>query len=110
MFQQLIALFLIVFFLSRLVWQRKKGKIGTNEFVFWLIFWVLASLAIIFLKWIDAVVAKLGFSGSGINVLLYLGVAISFYFIFKLRLKLEKIDKDLTKLTRVIAIGDKERK
>ncbi len=104
MFQQVIALIIIAFFVSRLFWQKRKKRVGANEFVFWLVFWILAALAIIFLKWIDALVAGLGFSGSGIEVLLYAGVVVLFYFIFRLRLRLEKIERDITKIVRNIAI------
>ncbi len=44
----------------------------------------------------------------GIEVLLYLGIAVLFYFIFRLRLKLEKIEKNITKIIREMAIKDKE--
>ncbi len=104
MFQQIIALIVIAFFLSRLFWQKQKKQISVNELVFWLIFWLLAATAIITLKWIDKLVANLGFSGSGIDILFYISVIILFYLIFKLRLRLVKIEKDITKLVRNIAI------
>lgn len=107
MLQQIIALIIIAFFAFRLLWQKRKKQIGANEFVFWLIFWILAALAVIFLKWIDALVAELGFSGSGIEVLLYAGVVVLFYFIFRLRLRLEKIERDITKIVRIIAVKNK---
>ena len=75
--------------------------------MFWLVFWLLAGLVIIFLKFIDELVAGLGFSGSGIEVLLYLSVAVLFYFVFRLRLKLEKVEKDITKVVQNIALKDK---
>lgn len=107
MLQQIIALIIIAFFLARLYWQKQKNHIGVNEFAFWLIFWLLAALLIIGLKYIDALVAYLGFSGSGIQVLLYLTVAVLFYFVFRLRLKLEKIEKDISTIVKNIALKDK---
>jgi hypothetical protein len=104
MLQQIIALIVIAFFLARLFWQKKGNKLSASEFIFWLIFWALAALAIIFLKLIDRLVADLGFSGSGIEVLFYLGVVILFYFIFRLRIKLEKIEKDITRIVREISL------
>jgi hypothetical protein len=104
MLQQIIALIVIAFFLARLFWQKKKNKLSASEFIFWLIFWALAALAIIFLKWIDRLVADLGFSGSGIEVLFYLGVVILFYLIFRLRIKLEKTEKDITRIVREISL------
>jgi hypothetical protein len=106
MLQQIIALIIIAFFLSRLIWQKKREKINGQEFVFWLIFWFFAGLAIVFLKKIDQLVAGLGFSGSGIEVLLYVAVAVLFYLIFRVRMKLEKIERDVTKIIREIAIRE----
>ena len=105
--QQIIALIIIALMLARLYWQKQKNYIGLNEFLFWLIFWILAAILIISLKFIDAIVAGLGFSGTGIEVLLYLSVAVLFYFVFRLRLKLEKIEKDITKIVQNIALKDK---
>lgn len=106
MFQQIIALIVIALFLARLFWQKKKGQIQATEFVFWLVFWMVAAGAIIFLKWIDRFVSFVGFSGSGIEVLLYLAVAIIFYLLFRLRLRLERTEKDITKLVSYIALKD----
>lgn len=107
MLQQAIALIIIAFFVARLYWQKKKNHIGANEFLFWLIFWLLAAGLIISLRLIDRLVSELGFTGSGIEVLLYLSVAALFYFVFRLRLKFEKTDKDLTEIVKNIALKDK---
>jgi hypothetical protein len=83
--------------------QKRKKKIGQNEFIFWLIFWLLGTVAIIFIRNIDHFVGWLGFS-SGINFLLYLAIIILFYMVFKLRLTLAKMDSNLTSLVRKIAL------
>jgi hypothetical protein len=108
MLQQIIALIIIAFFLARLYWQKQKNYIGFNEFLFWLIFWLISAVLIILLKFIDKLVLGLGFSGTGIEVLLYLAVAVLFYLIFRLRLKLEKIEKDITKIVKHIALKDRK--
>lgn len=105
MIQQLLGLLIIAFIVSRQVILYKKQLLAKGEFYFWLLFWLLAAIAIIFIKEIDSLVAKLGFSGSGINVLLYLAVITSFYFIFRMRLRLAKIEKDITQIVREVAIG-----
>jgi hypothetical protein len=106
MWQQIIALLIITFFLSRLFVQKKKKNINFSEFVLWIIFWLLAALAIIFLKQIDIFVSGLGFSSTGINFLLYLATMILFYLIFKLRLRLNNLENKLIKLTRNTAINE----
>ena len=104
MLQQIIAILIIIFFLTRLFLQRKNKQVNRTEFLFWLGFWFLAISLIVFIKKIDVLVAGLGFSATGIDVLLYLSVAIFFYFLFRLRLKLEKMDREITKIIREIAL------
>ncbi len=104
MMQQLIALIFISLFIIRLFQQKNKKQINSNEFVFWLSFWGLGALAIIFIRQLDQLLERLGFSGSGINFLLYIAVLSLFYLIFKLRLKISKLEKSLTDLVREIAL------
>lgn len=105
MLQQILALVIILFFLSRLFKQKKKKQIAGNEFIFWLSFWGLGALAVILLKPLDSLVKSLGFSSSAINYLLYLAILTLFYLIFKLRLKISKLDKDLTDLVSRLSIN-----
>lgn len=107
MLQQYLALVIIFLFITRLFWQKKKKHISANEFTFWLVFWVLSALAIASLKWLDALVKALGFSGKGIDVLLYLGVVILIYLIFRIRLRMERMEQDITKLVRDISLMNK---
>jgi len=109
MLQQIIALIIIAFILARLFWQKQKEKISASEFIFWLVFWCVSALAIIFLKWIDLVVSDLGFSSTGINFLIYLGMVLLFYLIFKINLKLEKMDREITKIVREEALKNRNK-
>ncbi len=105
MFQQILALIIIAFFFFRLIWQRKKGQINRSEFNLWFIFWVLATLAIVFIREIDRLVASLGFSREGIDILFYIAVIILFYLVFKVRIRQAKIEKEITKVVREVAIN-----
>ncbi len=105
MWQQIIALLFILFFLLRLIQQKKNKDLKQNEFNLWLAFWSIGAVAILFIKQIDKLVASLGFSGAGINFLLYLSLFTLFYLVFKLRLKIAKIESQLTKIVREIALN-----
>ncbi len=104
MLQQAIALLFIAIFIWRLSVQKKKKQIGGNEFVFWLSFWLIGAVAVIFIRFLDKLLVTVGFSGSGINFLLYLAVLSLFYLVFKLRLKISKLEKNLTDLVREITL------
>ena len=105
MLQQFLAFIIIFYFLFRLFWQKKKNEISRNEFIFWSIFWAVSMLLILFIKKIDQLVANFGFTASGIDVLLYASVIIIFYLIFRLRLRMEKIERNLTKIIREITLN-----
>jgi hypothetical protein len=106
--QQYIAITIIIFFLSRLLWQKKKKQLESKEFLFWFLFWFLAGIIIINIRHIDSIVAKFGFSSSGINVLFYISVVILFYFIFRIRLRQEKMEREITEIVKNIAINNKK--
>ena len=108
MFQQIIALIIIIFFLFRLCAQKRKEEISKNEFIFWLVFWFFSILAIVFIKKIDFFVASLGFSSSGINILLYLSILVILYMLFKIRIKIEKQDRNITKIIRELALTNRK--
>lgn len=106
MLQQAIALIIILFFIFRLASQKNRKEINRSEFTLWLIFWIVAATAIIFIRRIDQLLQSLGFSLSGINFLIYLAVLVIFYLVFRLRLNLAKLDRNLTELARQVALKD----
>ncbi|HOZ56403.1 MAG: hypothetical protein BWY51_00902 [Parcubacteria group bacterium ADurb.Bin316] len=108
MSQQLIALAIILFFLGRLFWQKRKKQVAANEFIFWLIFWLTAAIAVFFIKTIDKFFASLGFSSPSINILFYLATIVLFYLILRLRIRLEKVERNLTTIVKEIALTNKK--
>ncbi len=108
MLQQTIAIIIVSALILRLYVQKQKKEVTASEFSLWLAFWLLAALAIIFIKQIDQLVASLGFSGSGINFLIYLAVLSLFYLIFRLRLSLARMDRALTELARIITLNSRQ--
>lgn len=104
MLQQILAVIIILFFLIRLFRQKKGKEINSSEFFLWLIFWLVALAAIIFIRRIDALVAHLGFSGAGINILVYLVVLALVYLVFRMRLTLAKMEKNISALNQALTL------
>ena len=104
MLQQILALLVIIFFLIRLFNQKNKKQINGSEFLLWLIFWLIAFGAIIFIKQIDALVAWLGFSGAAINILVYLVVLALIYQVFRMRLTIAKMEKNISELNQALTL------
>lgn len=104
MWQQVLALIVIIFFLLRLFKQKKRQEITGQEFLLWLIFWIISAAAIIFIKKIDAVIRSLGFSGTAINFLVYLAVLALIYQVFHLRLTMAKMEKNLSVINQHLTL------
>ncbi len=104
--QQIIALAIILLFIVKIAGLRRKEIIGKNELIFWLSFWIISAIAIVFIKNIDSFLSNLGFSASGINFLFYISVLLLFYFVFRLRLSIAKLDRSLTDLNRELAVNN----
>jgi hypothetical protein len=109
MLQSSIALIIIILFIFRLAWQNHRRQISRAEYGFWLVFWFVSAILIVFIKDIDRLVASLGFSASGIQILLYLAVAWLFSQLLGLRLKLELMEKNITKLAEAKAAEEFKR-
>lgn len=105
MIQEILGLAVILFFILRLGWQYYKDQIAKSQFIFWLFFWFLGGLLVIFVKRLDDLALSLGFSSSGIQLLLYVAVVVMFYIIFRMRLKIARLEKDITELTRSVAVS-----
>ena len=100
---QYIATGIIVIILIQLLIQVLKDRAQLFKLLFWGIFW---GIALIFIWLPTNTIDKLGqlFGvGRGIDVLVYLSIIFLFYYIFKQNEKINKLEKEITKLVRRLA-------
>ena len=100
---QIIATIIILIIFYQLIKKIIKDKASLTRIIFWVLFWGI-SLIIIWLpkETIDSMGNIFGV-GRGIDVLVYLSVILLFYFNFKQTERIDKLEKDITKLVREIA-------
>lgn len=100
---QYIATGIIVIILIQLLIQVLKDRAQLFKLLFWGVFW---GIALIFIwlptNTIDKVGQLFGV-GRGIDVLVYLSIIFLFYYIFKQNEKINKLEKEITKLVRRLA-------
>ncbi len=107
----LIQTVLVVFFLFALfkvVSRFKVGELNLTATVGWVIFWIAAGV-IVLLPNSTAYFAKMVGIGRGADLVVYLALAILFFIIFKLTVKIELLNRDMTKLTRKISLDQKDK-
>ena len=89
------ALFAIVSVLKK----KKESLLGPKGTIFWVVFWLLAS---IFVWWPESTVKLANYLGigRGTDLVLYVSLAIIFFILFRLYVKIESIGRDITKVVR----------
>ncbi|MFA6088471.1 MAG: DUF2304 family protein [Candidatus Woesearchaeota archaeon] len=101
LFQYLLILF-VLFVTSRVFLQFKDKKIGVGQFLFWLCLWLVVLLFGIFFPYLWFVSNILGISRLA-DVFVYGSIAFLFYLMYRIYMKIESLEQEITKLTRAIA-------
>lgn len=106
---QIILILIIVFIVIRLIAKFRAREITSVGFFGWLTIWLAACGVII---WPDATVyvANVVGIGRGSDLVIYLAIIFLFYTIFRLTLRIEKMEKDLTKIVSLEALKDYDSK
>lgn len=102
----LIQYFLILLVLAiiyRTFSRWKQGSLALKEFIFWLCFWAVVSVVVIKPESTNFIANTLGV-GRGADMVIYLSIILIFYIIFQVTVKMEKIERNITKIVREMAI------
>lgn len=105
---KIVIIIFILFVLSRTVMRFKKGDITSRELAIWAVFWLLVAVASALPKKTDIVAQWLGVE-RGADLLVYLSIIALFFVVFKIIVKLEKIDRDITKVVRNTALDEEDK-
>lgn len=98
-------LLFIFFVLSRTFIRFKTKDITIQEFIIWSIFWSAVAIATLVPQQTDTLARLVGVE-RGADLLVYISIIVLFFVVFKIVVKLEKIDRDITKIVRQQALND----
>jgi len=104
---QIIILIFVLFALSRSLLRFKDKSINLREFMLWLGVWTVTILIALYPQLTGIFSNILGVE-NGINVLVYLSIIALFYLVFRVYVKADQIDQDLTKIVRELAKNGKK--
>lgn len=102
---QIIIILFILFAVSRVVLKYKESNISLGELALWLFFW-LAAAAVVLWPGSTSFLANLLGVGRGADLIVYLSIILLFYIVFRIFVKLEKIERDITKIVREVGLKD----
>jgi len=106
---KIFILIFILFVLWRTYLRYRKNDITWRELAIWIFFWCLVAGATILPQKTDIIAAWLGVS-RGADLLVYISIIALFFLIFRVIVKLEKIDSDVTRVVRRKALEEAEKK
>ncbi|MAF13876.1 MAG: hypothetical protein CMI53_03215 [Parcubacteria group bacterium] len=100
---------IIIIFAAFVLWRTfvrfKAAEITSREVVIWTVFWLLVVGVTLVPQQTDTISQYLGVE-RGADLLVYLSVITLFFIVFRIIVKLEKIDKEITKVVRNTALKD----
>jgi hypothetical protein len=106
---QLIAVVFALFALSRVILRLKDGNLSRREFVFWTFIWIFLIIVAFFPDLFTTIAIKLGLQ-QGVNLLSSLAIIVLFYLIFRLYVKVENTEQQITRLVRELSLERKKKK
>ena len=113
MFIKITTLILVALLVMRVGDKLKKKQLTFKEALFWGILWFAVGVVVLYPRLADQLAATLGLqTATGIDLVVYVAVGVVFYLVFRLYIRLDRIEHNLTKLARHLALreNDEERK
>lgn len=106
---QLIIAFLALSALISVARKKRENLLGPLGAFFWIVFWA-ALVSIVSLPNIAQRVADMIGIGRGVDLVMYASIAVLFFVVFKLHIKVEGLKRDLTVIAREKALEDRSAK
>jgi hypothetical protein len=104
---QILLVLFFVFALVKVVIRYRKGEVSERGLGFWVSFWLL-SAAVVLRPNSTAYFAKIVGIGRGADLVVYCSVALLFFIIFRLMITVNRLERQITVLTREIALKENQ--
>lgn len=111
---QILIVAFVVFALSRTIARFREGSLTAAWLVLWSAVWVAVAVAAI-LPQATSWFARLVGVGRGVDAVIYLSIIFLFYLVFRIFLRLQRLDHDITLIVRELGLrgkaggGDKDK-
>ena len=100
---QIFLLLFVAFAILKTIGRFRKKEITAGQVFFWCLVWITIAFATIFPQWTVIAANKFGV-GRGTDFVLYVAVALLLYIVFRLTVRIQKINRDITKIVRKDAL------
>jgi small membrane protein len=104
---QIMILIFALFAFSRVYTNIKLKNLERLEAIFWGIFWILVIITTLMPEMVSNIANKFGV-GRGVDLIIYFSIIILSYLIFRLYAQITKLERNITKIIRTIAIKNEK--
>ena len=108
-FIQVILVIFFVFAGYGAVRRYRNNELALPRLIIWLLFWLVATVVVILPNSTNYLAQYVGI-GRGADLVVYISLALLFFLNFNFLTKLEKANREITKLTRAITLGENKEK
>lgn len=106
---QILVILFVIFAWSRVFLRLRDNHISIGEFSFWSIIWI-AVLVVTLFPGLTSMLSEFVGIGRGMDLVVYGSVVVLFYLMFRLYVKIDTQNKEVTKLVREMAIQNVKKK
>lgn len=104
---QILLIVFVLFAESRVILQFKGKRIGVSQLLLWTCVWIVVTIFGLFAPYLWFISKWLGITRLA-DVFVYASIAILFYLMYRIYTKIESLDQEMTKLTRIITFKENE--
>lgn len=105
--QIIVSLFVLII-VFRLFKKFKDNTLKTLEFIGWLLLW----LTVVVVFWLPQTTSYLALIlgiGRGVDLAIYVALLVIFYLIFRVYLRIDRQQREITKIVRHLALKDEDK-
>jgi hypothetical protein len=106
---KVLTLVFIIFAWSRIAVRVKNGHARTLELILWTIIWITIGVAAFIPRKTDVLAQFLGV-GRGFDALVFIAILTLFYSVYRIYSKITSLERDITKLTKELALKETAKK
>lgn len=95
--------------ISSIFLHRQKDGLGIRGTAFWILFWLAVDVVVLLPNSTTVLANKLGV-GRGVDLVVYVSILMIFFLLFRLNVKIEGVNRQITKIVRKNAIDNVKKK
>ena len=103
MYLQIIITILVILSISLVIKKKLQNKLTFGQTSTWLIMWLIVLIVFWYPESTNYLASSLNI-GRGADLIIYIAILIMFYMMFKMYLKMDKLNSDITKVVRKVGI------